>query len=102
LKQEKEEALEKLWVAQKEIEDLRAKFKEDKEKIQKEKDQLLAEQTVVKEAVTRALHSMSGLAQMEEETTEIQVGNLVEAIHQLQARVAELELQAVLSTSQEV
>jgi len=90
LKQEKEEALEKLWVAQKEIEDLRAKFKEDKENIQKEKDLLLAEKTVVKEAVTRALHSMSGLAHMEEETTEIQVGNLVEAIQQLQARVAEL------------
>jgi len=40
-------------------------FEEDKEKIQKEKDQLLAQQIGVKEAVTRALHSVSGLAQME-------------------------------------
>jgi hypothetical protein len=39
---------------------------------------------------------------MEEETTESQVGKLVEAIQQLQARVAELELQAVPSTPQEV
>jgi FtsZ-binding cell division protein ZapB len=39
---------------------------------------------------------------MEEETTESQVGNLVEAIQHLQARVAELELQVVLITPQEV
>jgi predicted nucleic acid-binding Zn-ribbon protein len=102
LKQEKEEALEKLRVAQQEKDEIRAKFEEDKEKIQKEKDQLLAEQIVVREAVTRALRSVSGLAQMEEETTESQVGKLVEAIQQLQARVAELELQAVPSTPQEV
>jgi hypothetical protein len=102
LKQEKEEALEKLWVVQQEKDDIRAKFEEDREKIQKEKDQLLAEKTVVREAVTRALRSVSGLAQIEEETTESQVGKLVEAIQQLQARVAELELQAVPSTPQEV
>jgi hypothetical protein len=48
LKQEKEEALEKLRVAQQEKDEIRVKFEEDKEKIQKEKDQLLAEQTVVK------------------------------------------------------
>jgi SepF-like predicted cell division protein (DUF552 family) len=39
---------------------------------------------------------------MEEETTESQVGKLAESIQQLQARVAELELQAVLITPQEV
>jgi hypothetical protein len=39
---------------------------------------------------------------MEEETTESQVGKLVEAIQQLQARVVELEIQAVPSTPQEV
>jgi hypothetical protein len=102
LKQEKEEALEKLRVAQQEKDEIRAKFEEDKEKMQKEKDQLLAEQTVVKEAVTRALRSVSGLAQEEEESTEIQVGKLAEAIQQLQARVMELEIQAVSSTPQEV
>jgi hypothetical protein len=97
LRQEKEEALEKLWVAQQETDDLRARFEEDKEKIQKEKDQFLAEQIGIREAMNRALHSVSGLAQMEEETTEIQVGKLVEAIQQLQARVVELELQVVPS-----
>jgi hypothetical protein len=43
-----------------------------------------------------------GLAQMEEETAKSQVGKLVEAIQQLQERVAELELQEVSSTPQEV
>jgi hypothetical protein len=37
-------------------------FKEEKEKMQKEKDHLLIEQNMVKEAVTKALLSMSGLA----------------------------------------
>jgi hypothetical protein len=39
---------------------------------------------------------------MEEDKVEIQVGNLVESIQQLQQKVAELELQAVPSTLQEV
>jgi hypothetical protein len=39
----KKEALEKLQVAQQEKDDLRAKFEEDREQIQREKDQLLAE-----------------------------------------------------------
>jgi hypothetical protein len=70
---------------QQETKDLWVKLEEDKEKIQKEKDQLLAEQTVIIEAMTRALRSMSDLAQMEEEETESQVGKLTEAIQQLQA-----------------
>jgi hypothetical protein len=37
-------------------------FEEEKEKIQKEKYQLLVEKTVVGEAVTRELLSVSGLA----------------------------------------
>jgi uncharacterized protein YoxC len=45
---------------------------------------------------------MSGLAQEESESIEMQVGKLVEAIQQLQARVAELEIQEVPSTLQEV
>jgi monomeric isocitrate dehydrogenase len=52
--------------------------------------------------VNRALHSVSSLAQMEEETVESQVGNLIKSIQQLQARVTELELKAVPSTPQEV
>jgi hypothetical protein len=39
---------------------------------------------------------------MEEETAESQVGKHIEAIQQLQARVVELELQAVPSTLQKV
>jgi trimethylamine:corrinoid methyltransferase-like protein len=102
LKKEKEEVLEQLRVAQKEKDEIRAMFEEENAKVQKEKDQLLAEKTAIKEAVTKALRSVSGLAQEEEESTEIQVGKLVEAIQQLQARVTELELQAVSSTPQEV
>jgi hypothetical protein len=49
-----------------EKDEIRAMFEEDKEKIQKEKDQLLTEQTMVKEVVTKALFSVSGLAQEEE------------------------------------
>jgi hypothetical protein len=37
------------------------KFTEDRAQIQKEKEQLLAEQVGVKEAVNRALHSVTGL-----------------------------------------
>jgi hypothetical protein len=43
LKQAKEEALEKLQVAQKEKYDMRAKFEEYKERIQREKYYLLVE-----------------------------------------------------------
>jgi hypothetical protein len=46
-------------------------FKEDKEKMQNEKYQLLVEQTVVKEAVTKELRSVSGLAQEEPKSTEM-------------------------------
>jgi hypothetical protein len=90
LKKAKEETLEQLWVVKQEKDDLRAKFEEDREQIQREKDQLFAEQTTVKEVVARELRSVSCLAHMEEETTKSQVGKLAEAIQQLQARVAEL------------
>jgi hypothetical protein len=43
LKQEKEEALDQLRVAQQEKDDIRMKFIGDKENMQKEKDELLAE-----------------------------------------------------------
>jgi hypothetical protein len=87
---------------QQEKDEIRAMFEEDKAKMQREKDQLLTEKTVVKEAVTKELRSVSGLAQEEPESTEMQVGKLAEAIQQLQARVMELEIQAVSSTLQEV
>jgi DNA anti-recombination protein RmuC len=75
LKQAKEESLEQRRVAQQEKDDLRAKFEEDREQIQKEKEQLLAEQIGVREAVTRALRSVPGLAQMEEETVKAKWGS---------------------------
>jgi hypothetical protein len=53
---------------------------------------LLAVHIGFKEAVTRALRSVTGLEQMEEEQVEIQVRKLVESIQQLQQRIAELEL----------
>jgi hypothetical protein len=52
--------------------------------------------------VTRKLRSVSGLAQMEEETAKSQIVKLAEAIQQLQERVEELEIQAVPNTPQEV
>jgi hypothetical protein len=62
LKQENEEALEKLQVAQQEKDDIRAKFEEDREKIQKDKYQFLTEKIGIREAVTRELSSMPILA----------------------------------------
>jgi hypothetical protein len=56
----------------------------------------------VKEAVTRSLPSVLGLAKIEEDTMESLVEKLTKAIEQLQERVAELELQVVRSTPQEV
>jgi predicted nucleic acid-binding Zn-ribbon protein len=65
LKQEKEEVLEKLRVVwycvttyENERDEFWAMLEEDKEKIQREKDQLLAEKTAVKEAMNKALHSV--------------------------------------------
>jgi hypothetical protein len=59
-------------------------FAEDRAHIQKEKEHLPTEKIGVKEEVTRALHSVTGLEQMEEDPVKIQVVNLVEAIQQIQ------------------
>jgi hypothetical protein len=48
--------------------------------------------------VNKALRSVIGLAQEEQESIEIQVEKIVEAIQQLQARIKNLEIQAVPST----
>jgi hypothetical protein len=55
-------------------------FEEDNLRIKEEKDKLLVEKIVIKEIVTKALLSMLGLVQKEEDSLEIQVGKLVEAI----------------------
>jgi hypothetical protein len=102
LKQEKEEVMEKLQVAQscvttyeKEKDEIQVMLEEDKEKLQKEKKQLLAKQNVVKEVVTKEIFSVLGLAQEELESIDMQVGKLVESIQKLQSWVMELELQEV-------
>jgi hypothetical protein len=51
---------------------------------------MLAKNIGVKEAVTRALFSMTTLEQMEEHPMESHVGKLAKAIQKLQQRVAEL------------
>ena len=85
-----------------ERDDIQAKFAKDRAQIQKEKEKLLAEKIGVKEVVIRALHSVTGLEQMEEHPVERQVGKLSKAIQQLQQRIEELELQVVPSTPREV
>lgn len=87
LKKEKEEFLEKLRVARYYVTtyenkkyEFQVMLEEEKEKIQREKDQLLAEKTTVKEAVSKELRSVSSLAQEEHESVEIQVMKLAEAI----------------------
>jgi hypothetical protein len=57
---------------------------------------------MVKEVVNKSCHSVPGLAQEEHESVEVQVVKLTETIQQLQARITELEIQAVPSTPQEV
>ena len=53
---------------------------------------------MIEEEVNRAFHSVTSLEHKEEEPIECQVMKLAEVIQQLQQRVVELELQAILST----
>jgi hypothetical protein len=71
------------------------KFEEDRVKIQKEKEQLLAKQIGIEEAVNRSFFYVTNLEQKAEEPIERQVMKLVEVIQQLQQRVMELELQTI-------
>jgi hypothetical protein len=98
LKQAQEEMVEKCWVAQKEKDDLQAKFEEERAQVKQEKEQFLTEQLGVKEAVDRALRSMMGLEPKAEDRVEHQVVQLAEAIQQLQQRIADLELRTVPNT----
>jgi hypothetical protein len=76
-------------------------LEEDRVKIQKEKEQLLAKQIRIEEAVNRAFFSLTVLEQKSEEPLERQVLKLVEVIQQIQQRVIELDLQTIPSTPQE-
>jgi hypothetical protein len=102
LKQAQEEMVEQRRVAQQEKDDLHTKFEEERVQVKQEKEKLLAEQLRVKEAVSRALRSVTGLEKKVEEPVEHQVAQLVEAIQQLQQRITDLELRTVPSTPQDV
>jgi hypothetical protein len=52
---------------------LHTKFKEERAQIQQEKENLLAEKLEVKEAVSRALHYVTGLEKKVDEPVEHQV-----------------------------
>jgi hypothetical protein len=73
--------VEKCRVSQKEKDDLQTKFEEEKVQLKQEKEQLLAEQLGVKEAVDRSLLSMMGLEPKIEDRVEHKVAQLVEVIH---------------------
>jgi uncharacterized protein YaaN involved in tellurite resistance len=73
-------------------------LKKRKHRSSKRKSKFLTEQVGVKEAVSRALHSMTGLEKKEEDPVEHQVEKLAEAIQQLQQRIIDLELRTVPST----
>jgi hypothetical protein len=70
--------------------------------VKQKKEKLLAEHLGVKEAVSKALRSMTGLDQKVEEPVEHQVAQLVEVIQQLQQKITDLELRTVPSTPQDV
>jgi hypothetical protein len=67
LKKAQEEIIEKRRAAQQEKEAIHEKFDRDREKIQKEKEQLLAKQIGIEEAVNKAFHSVTDLEQKAEE-----------------------------------
>jgi hypothetical protein len=73
---------------QQDKDDLQTKFEENKEQIQQDKEQLLAEQVRVKEAVNKEIHSVTSLEKMEEDLVLNKFVKLVESIQQLQQRVA--------------
>jgi hypothetical protein len=85
LKQVQGVLVEQCRVAEQEKVSLQAKFEEEKAQMQQEKEQLLAEQLEVKEAVNRALRSVTGLEPTKAEDRVMhQVEQLAEAIQQLQ------------------
>jgi VIT1/CCC1 family predicted Fe2+/Mn2+ transporter len=98
LKKAREEIIEQCQAAQQEKNALQEKFEEDREKIQKEKENLLAKQVGIEEIVNISFHFMTGLEKKIEEPIEHQVMKLAEVIQQLQKRVVELELHTIPQT----
>lgn len=101
LNKAQEETIEHRWAVQQEKDAIQVKFEEDREKIQKEKEQLLEKQITIEEAVNRAFRSVTSLDQKAEEPIECQVMKLAKVIQQMKQRVVALELQAIPSTPQE-
>jgi hypothetical protein len=86
LKKEKDEVLVQLRAAQDSVisrESEKAELQEEKSQLQREKEKLLAEQVVVKEAVSKACHYVLGLAHEEKESVEVQIMKLAETLQQL-------------------
>jgi hypothetical protein len=88
LKKAQEEIIWKHWLSLQDKDDLQTKFEENKEQIQQDKEQLLAEQVRVKEAFNKEIHSVTSLEKMEEDLVVNKFVKLVESIQQLQQRVA--------------
>jgi hypothetical protein len=72
--------VEQCRVAEQEKISLQTKFDEEKAQMQQEKEQLLTGKLKVKEAVNRALRSVTGLEPQAEDRVEHQVEQLVKAI----------------------
>jgi hypothetical protein len=81
---------------------LQEKWNDEKAQLQQGKEQLLAEQLEVKEAVNRALHSVTVIEVQTEERIPQQVAQLEDVIQKLQQCIADLELRVVPETPQEV
>jgi hypothetical protein len=109
LKQEKYEVLAQLRAAQDNVAaqesekaELQVKLQEEKSQLQREKEQALAERAMVKEAVSKACHSVPGLVQEDQDPGRSSSSEARETLQQLQARITDLEAQTVPSTPQEV
>ena len=93
MKKEKDEFLVQLWATwdsvvayERKKEKFQVKLQEEKRageaQLQKEKEQLIVEQTMVKYAISKACHFVSSLVQEEQEPIETQVANLIETLKQ--------------------
>jgi hypothetical protein len=70
--------------------------------MQQKKEQFIAKQLEVKEAVNRALLSMTGLEPQAKDRVTRQVEHIIEAVQQLQQRIIDLELCIIPDTPQYV
>jgi hypothetical protein len=94
--------VEQCSAAEQEKSALQAKWNDEKAQLQQGKEQLLVEQLEVKEAVNRALRSVTVIEVKTEERIPQQVAQLAEVIQKLQQCIADLELRAVPETPQEI